>query len=144
MQEEFAAWMLKMGEVPEDYGLGEHSHPVIFFIWQAAWQACSRQPEQVSEPVAWMMEHDETGRHTFVANDRFGALEQWQESNSRWRVAYAMDRHRELPSAAIVKAWFCRDLFYSIESGTYKTIDEIQAALARMQHNYEVEDSRMK
>lgn len=40
----------------------------------------------LAEPVAWLLQHDETGRDCFCSNDRFGALEQFMANNPRYNL----------------------------------------------------------
>ena len=40
----------------------------------------------LADPVAWLLQHDETGRDCFCANNGIGSLEQFQRDNPRYHL----------------------------------------------------------
>jgi hypothetical protein len=54
-------------------------------------RAALEQPEQ--EPVAWMFQHEETGRMNYVSNDGYNATGRFLEMNPRYALVCALYTH---------------------------------------------------
>jgi len=54
-------------------------------------RAALEQPEQ--EPVAWMFQHEETGRMNYVSNDGYNATGHFLEMNPRYALVCALYTH---------------------------------------------------
>jgi hypothetical protein len=56
-----------------------------------ALKAALEQPEQ--KPVAWMFQHEETGRMNYVSNDGYNATGRFLEMNPRYALVCALYTH---------------------------------------------------
>ena len=107
-QEQFEENMLKRGMEADDLRKTDCNNPIYmnrdvqanWITWQTAWNARAQQPDSnppefdgiktqqpvaEREPVAWMWQHEETGRIGFV--DSYQIENGWQESNPRLRLS---------------------------------------------------------
>jgi len=58
-----------------------------------ALRAALEQPEQDEAPVAWMFQHEETGRMNYVSNDGYDAPGRFLEMNPRYALVCALYTH---------------------------------------------------
>jgi hypothetical protein len=74
-------------------------------------KAALEQPEQDEAPVAWMFQHEETGRMNYVSNDGYAATGRFLEMNPRYALVCALYTHprrrewRELTDAELREAY---------------------------------------
>jgi hypothetical protein len=89
---------------------------------------CERQPKAEQEPVAWMWQHDETGRTGFV--DSWQLANGWQEQNPRLHIVsplYAAPQpRRRLTDEEIRDLWS-----WSMTAEAERTANTQQHAFAR-------------
>jgi hypothetical protein len=57
--------------------------------WDRTCPACVEQAEK-QEPVAWMFQHDETGRMSYVSNDGMNSPEYFLSMNPRYGFVCAL------------------------------------------------------